>query len=108
MVLKGIKENKMIETDNYQAIELIKKHYTKYITEEIKVFIKKHDFYTNLLIGMMILCIVLAIFYARTKIVVFIMLVPASLGVGMFASYKRTIYSKEVVAAINQQISKQK
>lgn len=95
----------MIEIDNYQAIELIKKSYTKYINKDIQQLIDKHDFYTNLLIGMIVACIVLAIIYAKTKVIVFIILVGVSLIVGLFASYKRTIYSKEVVSSINKQIA---
>lgn len=98
----------MIELDNDTAIELIKKQYTKYITEDIQKLINSYDLYTNLLLGMIVSIIVCAIIYGKTKIIVFIILVGIELLVGLFSSYQRKVYAKKVVSSINQQIANEK
>ncbi len=95
----------MIEVDNDQAIELIKKQYTKYITEDIQKNIDQYDKYTNGLLGCIVGCIICAVIYGYTKWIVFIVLVAIALAVGLFFSWKRKILNKDIVKGINQQLN---
>ncbi len=94
----------MIEVDNDQAIELIKKHYSEYITDEIQQMINKYDTQTNSLLGCIIGCIICAVIYGYTKCFVFIVGVGILLVFGLFFSYKRKVLIKDIVKSINLQL----
>lgn len=98
----------MIELDNDTAIELIKKEYKQYITDDIQILINKYDLYTNLLLGMIVAMIICAMIYGKTQIILFIVFVGLEILIGLFSSYQRKVYAKKVVSSINQQIQKQK
>lgn len=94
----------MIEVDNDQAIELIKKHYSEYITDEIQQMINKYDTQTNSLLGCIIGCIICAVIYGYTKWFLFIVCVGILLVFGLFFSYKRKVLIKDIVKSINLQL----
>ena len=94
----------MIEVDNDQAIELIKKHYSEYITDEIQQMINKYDTQTNSLLGCIIGCIICAVIYGYTKWFLFIVGVGILLIFGLFFSYKRKVLIKDIVKSINLQL----
>jgi FtsH-binding integral membrane protein len=96
----------MIEVDNDQAIELIKKHYTEYITDEIQPMINKYDTQTNGLLGCIIGCIICAVIYGYTKWTLFIVCVGILLVFGLFFSYKRKVLIKDIVKDVNQQLKR--
>lgn len=97
----------MVETDNYQAIELIKKAYTKYIDEDINEMIKKHDVYVNCIIGALVGSIVSAVLYGFTQNILFIILVCVILIFGLVCGRLRNSISKQIVQKVNANIAKE-
>ncbi len=96
----------MIEIENDQAIDFIKKNYQEYLDDALKQQIKQYDLYTNSLIGCIVGSIVSAVIYGYTKCIVFIVLVGILLFCGIFCSWKRKILIKDIVRKVNQQIKK--
>lgn len=96
----------MVETDNYQAIELIKKAYTKYIDEDTEKMIKTHDTYVNCIIGAMVGSVVCAVLYGMTRVDLFIILVAVILVFGLVCGRKRNMISKQIVQRVNASIMK--
>lgn len=97
----------MVETDNYQAIELIKKAYTKYIDEESERMIHQHDTYVNCIIGAMIGSIVCAVIYGMTQQIFWIILVAGILVFGLVCGRLRNNISKQIVQRVNAKIAKE-
>lgn len=96
----------MIEIENDQAIDFIKKNYQEYLDEDLKHQIKQYDLFTNSLIGCIVGIIVSALIYGYTKSIVFIVLVWILLCCGVFCSSKRKVLIKDIVRKVNQQIKK--
>ncbi len=96
----------MIEVENDQAIDFIKKNYQEYLNEELKQQIQQYDLLTNSLIGCMIASIVSAVIYGYTKNVLFIVLVGVLLCCGIFCSARRKVMIKQIVKKVNQEIKK--
>lgn len=96
----------MIEVDNYEAIELIKKNYGNYVNANTKKMIEKHDFNTNGVIVSMLLSIASAVLYGITKMILCICLIPVFLCAGLYFSYQRKKLSKKIVHAVNTAINR--
>ncbi len=96
----------MIEVENDQAIDFIKKNYQEYLNDVLKQQISQYDLFTNSLIFCMLGSIVSAVIYGYTKQVIFIMLVGILLCCGIVCSKKRKILIKDIVKGVNQQLKK--
>lgn len=97
----------MVETDNYQAIELIKKAYTKYIDDETERMIHKHDMYVNCIMGAIAGSIACAVIYGMTQAVIFIILVACILVFGLICGRLRNSISRQIVQRVNEAIAKE-